>query len=58
RFTCLGVLVVLKNPDYAQWLVENAYKDLEQRFNWAKLAKQTEAVYGRVLHERSQVDWA
>ncbi|NJN56858.1 MAG: glycosyltransferase family 4 protein [Leptolyngbyaceae cyanobacterium SL_5_9] len=53
-----GVLVVLKNPDYAQWLVENAYKDLEQRFNWAKLAKQTEAVYGRVLHERSQVDWA
>jgi glycosyltransferase involved in cell wall biosynthesis len=53
-----GILTVLKNPDYAQWLVENAYKDLEHRFNWTKLAKQTEAVYGRVLHERSQVNWA
>lgn len=53
-----GILTVLKNPDYAQWLVDNAYKDLAQRFNWAKLAKQTEAVYGRVLHERSQVHWA
>jgi glycosyltransferase involved in cell wall biosynthesis len=53
-----GILEVLKNPEYAQWLTDNAYRDLEQRFNWAKLAKQTEAVYGRVLHERSQVDWA
>ncbi len=52
-----GVIEVLKNSDYAQWLVENAYKDLEVRFQWAKLAKQTEAVYGRVLHERSQVEW-
>ena len=53
-----GILEVLKHPDYAQWLTGNAYKDLAQRFNWTKLAKQTEAVYGRVLHERSQVDWA
>lgn len=52
-----GIIEVLKNPDYAQWLVENAFKDLEMRFQWAKLAKQTEAVYGRVLHERSQVEW-
>jgi len=52
-----GIIEVLKNPDYAQWLVENAFKDLEVRFHWAKLAKQTEAVYGRVLHERSQVEW-
>jgi glycosyltransferase involved in cell wall biosynthesis len=52
-----GILEVLQNPSYAQWLVTNAYKDLAQRFDWAKLARQTEAVYGRVLHERSQVDW-
>ncbi|WP_068820073.1 glycosyltransferase family 4 protein [Phormidesmis priestleyi] len=52
-----GIIEVLKNPDYSQWLVENAFKDLEVRFHWAKLAKQTEAVYGRVLHERSQVEW-
>jgi glycosyltransferase involved in cell wall biosynthesis len=52
-----GILEVLKNPGYAQWLIDNAYEDLERRFSWPKLAKQTEAVYGRVLHERSQVTW-
>jgi glycosyltransferase involved in cell wall biosynthesis len=52
-----GILQVLQNPDYAQELVENAYKDLDHRFRWDRLAQQTEAVYGRVLHERSQVIW-
>lgn len=52
-----GILEILKNPDYAQWLVENAYEDLSDRFDWYKLAQQTHAVYGRVLHERSEVDW-
>lgn len=52
-----GILEVLRNPDYAQWLIENAYEDLERRFRWDKLAQQTEAVYGRILHERAQVDW-
>jgi glycosyltransferase involved in cell wall biosynthesis len=52
-----GILEVLKNPDYAQWLSDNAYEDLEIRFSWPKLAQQTEAVYGLVLHQRSQVDW-
>ncbi len=52
-----GILEVLRNPEYAQWLVDNAYKDLEQRFRWDRLAQQTEAVYGRVLHERAQVIW-
>jgi glycosyltransferase involved in cell wall biosynthesis len=52
-----GILEVLKNPGYAQWLVDNAYYDLNHRFRWDQLAQQTEAVYGRVLHERSQVTW-
>jgi glycosyltransferase involved in cell wall biosynthesis len=52
-----GILEVLKNPGYAQWLTDNAYEDLERRFRWPKLAQLTEAVYGRVLHERSQVTW-
>ncbi|WAL60185.1 glycosyltransferase family 4 protein [Thermocoleostomius sinensis] len=52
-----GILEILKNPDYARQLVETAYEDLDKRFNWAKLAQQTEAVYGRVLHERKQVAW-
>jgi glycosyltransferase involved in cell wall biosynthesis len=52
-----GILDVLKHPDFARSLVENAYKDLEDRFDWFRLAQQTEAVYGRILHERSTVDW-
>jgi glycosyltransferase involved in cell wall biosynthesis len=52
-----GIVEILKNPDYAQNLVANAYEDLELRFSWAKLALQTEAVYNRVLTERTQVNW-
>lgn len=52
-----GILEVLKNPGYAQWLTDNAYADLERRFSWAKIAQQTELVYKRVVQERSQVDW-
>lgn len=52
-----GILEILKNPGYAQWLIDNAYEDLERRFSWPKLAKQTEAVYELVWKERSQVVW-
>ncbi|OWY64239.1 glycoside hydrolase [cyanobacterium TDX16] len=52
-----GILEVLKNPDYRQWLVDNAYEDLDRRFNWSKLARQTQAVYQQVVRERSQISW-
>ncbi|MBE9200400.1 MULTISPECIES: glycosyltransferase family 4 protein [unclassified Nodularia (in: cyanobacteria)] len=52
-----GILEVLQHPGYRQWLIDNAYKDLAQRFNWTKLAQQTETVYQRVVEERSQIIW-
>jgi glycosyltransferase involved in cell wall biosynthesis len=52
-----GILEVLKNPSYAQWLIDNAYESLDKYFSWPKLAKQTEAVYQVILQERSQVVW-
>ncbi|MGK7914718.1 MAG: glycosyltransferase family 4 protein [Prochloraceae cyanobacterium] len=52
-----GILEVLRNPGYAQWLIDNAYESLEKRFSWPKLAKQTETVYQRVLEERSEISW-
>jgi glycosyltransferase involved in cell wall biosynthesis len=52
-----GILEVLKHPDYAQQLVENAYADLDRRFNWADLAKQTLMVYYQVLQERKDTIW-
>lgn len=52
-----GVLEVLKNPDYAQWLIDNAYQDLEKRFNWTKLAEQTKEIFGVVVKERKNTGW-
>ncbi len=52
-----GILEVLQHPNYAQWLVDNAYQSLAARFSWTQLAKQTEAVYNRIGQERSQVTW-
>ncbi len=52
-----GILEVLKNPGYCQWLKDNAYQDLEKRFHWGKIAKQTERVYQQVVKERKQVSW-
>jgi glycosyltransferase involved in cell wall biosynthesis len=52
-----GILEILKNPSFAQQLADNAYDDLDRRFAWNKLAQQTDAVYGRILHERAQIDW-
>ncbi|MGB3759865.1 MAG: glycosyltransferase family 4 protein [Rivularia sp. (in: cyanobacteria)] len=52
-----GILEVLKNPGYCQWLKDNAYEDLEKRFHWAKIGKQTERVYQQVVKERKQVSW-
>ncbi|AFY40463.1 glycosyl transferase group 1 [[Leptolyngbya] sp. PCC 7376] len=48
-----GILKVLQHPDYAQTLVANAYADLPERFNWAKISIETAQVYKRVMEERS-----
>ncbi|MGK7929887.1 MAG: glycosyltransferase family 4 protein [Microcystaceae cyanobacterium] len=52
-----GILEILKNPDYTQWLVDNAYQSLDLRFNWEKLAQQTVKVYEQVLKEYAEVEW-
>lgn len=52
-----GILEVLKNPGYKQWLIDNAYEDLDRRFNWCKIAQQTENIYNQVVQARSQVFW-
>jgi glycosyltransferase involved in cell wall biosynthesis len=44
-----GILEVLRNSGYAKWLTDNAYDELGKRFNWAKLAVQTEVVYKNAL---------
>ncbi len=52
-----GILEVLRKPEYVQSLIDNAYEDLDKRFNWVKLAQQTAAVYQLVHRQRQQVNW-
>ncbi|GAB4537266.1 MAG: glycosyltransferase family 4 protein [Pleurocapsa sp.] len=52
-----GILEVLKNPEYARRLVNNAYNSLAIYFSWDKLAQQTVDIYERVVQERSRVIW-
>lgn len=52
-----GILEILQKEDLGQYLTRNAFEDLKQRFDWAKLAKQTEMVYQQVVNERLLVDW-
>lgn len=40
-----GIIEVLQNPSLAQSLTGNARLDLQRRFTWGNLAKQTVAVY-------------
>jgi glycosyltransferase involved in cell wall biosynthesis len=52
-----GILEVLTNPVHSQYLVNNAYRTIVERFSWDDLAKQTVTVYRQVAYERSQVTW-
>jgi glycosyltransferase involved in cell wall biosynthesis len=46
-----GILEVLKNGDYAQWLATNGRKRVVEVFNWEKIATQTAAIYERIQKE-------
>ena len=50
-----GILEVLKNPGYAKWLTDNAYEELIKRFNWSKIAIQTQAIYINTIDKVSKV---
>ncbi len=49
-----GILDVLENRVDTQRLVQRAYSELERRFSWKKLAKQTESCYRKVLTQQER----
>ncbi|MGE5707446.1 MAG: glycosyltransferase family 4 protein, partial [Bacteroidota bacterium] len=49
-----GLLEVLKNPDEARQLREQAYQRVLDTFNWPMIARQTAEVYHRVMQEAQQ----
>ncbi|MGV3526115.1 MAG: glycosyltransferase family 4 protein [Candidatus Sericytochromatia bacterium] len=46
-----GIKQVLYHPDWAHWMVDQAYARLIDTFNWDIIAEQTKEVYQRVLSE-------
>jgi len=53
-----GITRVLTDETYANRLRENAYKKIQERFNWDRIAQQTMRAYETVLSEYSQSSWA
>jgi len=52
-----GIVRVLKDPDQARWMAENAKRRVRDTFNWDRIADQTRAVYARVWEEFGRADW-
>jgi glycosyltransferase involved in cell wall biosynthesis len=53
-----GIKKVLLNDAYANMIRNNAYKKIQEKYNWNKIAQQTEAVYETILNVYSKSSWA
>jgi len=53
-----GITKVLTDDNYANWLRNNAYKRIQEKYDWNKIAQQTKTIYNNVLTECSKSFWA
>ena len=53
-----GITKILLDENYSNYLLENAYRQVEEKYNWEKIAQQTKAIYKAVLGEYSKSFWA
>jgi len=53
-----GITKVLLDDGYRQYLRENAYKRILERYDWARIAQETRGIYDSVLGEYSKSFWA
>lgn len=52
-----GIVHTLQHPRWSAARVENAYRDVVERYNWQHIARMTAGVYRRVIAERAATDW-
>jgi glycogen(starch) synthase len=52
-----GVTRVLQDSGYANWIKTNAYKKVQEKYDWNKIAQQTRQAYETVLGEYSKSAW-
>ena len=53
-----GITKVLLDEKYRNSLRENAYKRIQEKYDWDKIAQQTKQIYESVLGEYSKSFWA
>jgi glycosyltransferase involved in cell wall biosynthesis len=53
-----GIRKILQDGDYANWIKTNAYKKVQEKYNWNKIALHSKVVYEAVLNEYSRSAWA
>jgi len=53
-----GITKVLLDDAYANLIRKNAYKKVQEKYNWSKIAQQTKGIYEAVLGEYSKSFWA
>jgi len=52
-----GITKVLLDGNYAETIRNNAYRKVQEKYNWDKISQQTKAVYEAVLKEYSKSPW-
>ncbi len=53
-----GITRVLTDDRYRNSLRENAYKRIQEKYDWDKIAQETKGIYEAVLGEYSKSFWA
>ncbi|HKM60242.1 MAG TPA: glycosyltransferase, partial [Candidatus Bathyarchaeia archaeon] len=53
-----GITKVLLDENYRKLIRENAYRKVQEKYNWEKIAQQTKLIYEGVLGEYSKSFWA
>ena len=53
-----GITKVLLDETYTNQIKANAYKKVQEKYDWNKIAQQTKGVYEAVLSEYSKSSWA
>jgi 1,4-alpha-glucan branching enzyme len=53
-----GIIKVLTDDGYANWIRTNAYKKIQEKYDWNRIAQQTKTIYRNVLNDYSKSFWA
>ena len=53
-----GITKILLDENYKNYIRENAYRKVQEKYDWQKIAQQTKAIYKKVLGEFSKSFWA